>query len=157
MSPPALAARRGATALLLMARQRGAAAAWSSSSLSRPFSSSGAGGTVVEVVDDAALTKALADCAASGAGSVVNFSAAWCGPCKAMNGPVAALAKQHAGRVSFLKVDIDSPALQGSVAAAGVSAVPTYVVRRGAQVLETIQGARLELLQKAVEQAGAAK
>lgn len=68
---------------------------------------------------------------------------------------MAALAKRHPG-VSFFKVDIDSAALQASVAGAGVSAVPTYVVRKGGQVLETIQGARLELLQKAVEQAAAA-
>jgi len=158
MSLPALAARRSA-ALLQMAQQRGGSGLFTGSAPSsaitstllgrRPFSS---GGSVVEVADDKALAAALAACAASNSGSVVNFSAAWCGPCKAMAAPISALAKQHPG-VTFLKVDIDSPALQSSVAAAGVSAVPTFVIRKGAQVLSEIQGARLELLQKAVEQA----
>ena len=159
MSLPALAARRSA-ALLLMAQQRGGGGLFTSSAssamttlLRRPFSSSsGGGGSVVEVADDKALAAALAACAASNSGSVVNFTAAWCGPCKAMAEPMAALAKKHPG-VTFLKVDIDSPALQNSVAAAGIAAVPTYVIRKGGQVLSEIQGARLELLQKAVEQA----
>jgi thioredoxin 1 len=161
MSLPALgAAARRSAAHLLMAHQRslGVAAPASGASAAspalrrrrRPFSS------VAEAADDAALAKALADAAAANAGSVVNYTAAWCGPCKAMAGPMAALAKQHPS-VSFIKVDIDSAALQQSVRAAGVTAVPTYVVRKGAAVLETIQGARLELLQKAVEQAAAAK
>jgi thioredoxin 1 len=154
--PATLAAAR--RSLLLMAQQRSSitaaatAAAAASPPLRRFFSSSGGGGQVVEVSDDAALAKALDACAANGAGSVVNYTAVWCGPCKAMAKPQQDLAKQYPG-VSFLKVDIDSPALQASVAAAGVSAVPTYVVRKGAQVIDTIQGARLELLQKAVAQA----
>lgn len=149
MSATLAAARRS---LLLMAQQRSSSIATATSSpipLRRLFSS---GGQVVEVSDDAALRNALDACAANGAGSVVNYTAVWCGPCKAMAKPQQDLAKQYPG-VSFLKVDIDNPALQASVVAAGVSAVPTYVVRKGGQVIETIQGARLELLQKAVAQA----
>lgn len=144
MSLAALA-RRGGTNTLAAALRRQAAAA-------RAYSAAAARGEVIEVSDDAALQKAIE----SSSASVVNYTAVWCGPCRAMAAPLAALAKKHEG-VAFLKVDIDSPALASSVAAAGVTAVPTYVVRKGAQVLETIQGARLELLQKAVEQAAGAK
>lgn len=157
MSLLGVAARRSA-ALLLTAQQRSsglgglatsASAAATPSALRRRLFSSGG---VAEAADDAALAKALSDAAAANAGSVVNYTAAWCGPCKAMAGPMAELAKKHPS-VSFIKVDIDNAAVMHSVQAAGVSAVPTYVVRKGATVIETIQGARLELLQKAVEQA----
>lgn len=154
---PALARRAAALMGALGQQQRGGggAAAAAACSAGRLFNTSAGPRAVVEVSDDATLAKALAAAAQSDAPSVVNYTAVWCGPCKAMAKPMADLAAAHPS-VAFLKVDIDAPALAASVAAAGVTAVPTYVVRRGGDVLETIQGARLELLQKAVQQAAAA-
>jgi thioredoxin 1 len=158
MSLPALARRAAQSLLAQHGSSSGTAAAagrllFSTSS----GTSSSSGGRVVEVGDDAALAAALATSAAAGEASVVNFTAAWCGPCKAMVGPLSDLAKQYPS-VAFIKADIDAPGLAKSVAEAGVSAVPTYLVRArgGKTVLETIQGARLELLQKAVAAAAGA-
>jgi thioredoxin 1 len=140
-----LVARRGGARTLLAALSQAQQQIQSGRACS---AASPAPGTIVEPADDAALEKAIA----SSPASVVNYTAAWCGPCKAMQAPQAALAKKFPS-VVFLKVDIDAPSLAKSVQ--GVTAVPTYVVRKGGQVLETIQGARLELLQEAVEQAAA--
>ena len=38
------------------------------------------------------------------------FTAAWCGPCKAIAPHFAALAKEHGSAIQFVKVDIDDNA-----------------------------------------------
>ena len=54
---------------------------------------------------------------------MTQFTAVWCGPCRFIAPAVEKLAAEHSGRVSFLKVDIDAEALQGTVNASGVAAV----------------------------------
>jgi thioredoxin 1 len=71
---------------------------------------------------------------------VVDFSAEWCGPCKAMEPLMKALATEYAGRVTFAKVDVDSsPTL---AARYGVRAVPTVMVVANGEVDRVFVGAR---------------
>ncbi len=77
--------------------------------------------------------------------TVVDFSATWCGPCKAIAPYVSSLADEYTD-VNFVKVDIDQ--LEGVAAAYGVRGVPTFVFFRSGQALTQFSGAnKAKLLQ----------
>ena len=81
--------------------------------------------------------------------SVVDFSAPWCGPCRAMAPVFEAAAGEFAGRAAFFKVNIDEqPAL---AARFGVRSIPTLVLLRGGQPVDSLLGLqRPEALSAAV-------
>ncbi|MBI5531549.1 MAG: thioredoxin [Deltaproteobacteria bacterium] len=62
---------------------------------------------------------------------LVDFTATWCGPCKALAPVVEKLADELAGKVKVGKVDIDaSPDVSARY---GVRSVPTVMVFKGGQ------------------------
>jgi thioredoxin 2 len=62
---------------------------------------------------------------------LVDFWAAWCGPCKMAAPEVAALARDVAGRAVVLKVDTDAnPDIAERY---GIQSIPTFIVFRGGQ------------------------
>jgi thioredoxin 1 len=62
----------------------------------------------------------------SGVPFLLDFSAVWCGPCKALNPIVERLADEYKGKVRVGKLDIDdSPGVASKFAIKGV---PTLVV-----------------------------
>ncbi|GAA6055369.1 hypothetical protein JCM3770_001075 [Rhodotorula araucariae] len=71
--------------------------------------------------------------------SIVDFHATWCGPCKAIAPTYQRLAVQFAGRVQFLKVDVD--AVPDVAERFQVSAMPTFVVLKGANKVDEMKGA----------------
>jgi thioredoxin len=92
---------------------------------------------------------------------VVQFTAAWCQPCKQIAPEVAAFAKDMSGKVTVLKVDIDrSPMLTKQLR---IQSVPTFMVFAGGRVADAHVGpAGRKQLQAMVEpvlprQAGALK
>jgi thioredoxin 1 len=71
---------------------------------------------------------------------LVDFSAEWCGPCRAIEPVIEALASEYAGRVTFAKIDVDaSPRL---AARYGVRAVPTVMVVANGEIDRIFVGAR---------------
>ncbi|HUE89209.1 MAG TPA: thioredoxin domain-containing protein [Vicinamibacterales bacterium] len=64
---------------------------------------------------------------------LVDFWAAWCGPCHAAAPEVKRVAEQMAGRAIVLKVDTDRYPEIG--ARYGVRGIPNFVVLRGGQVV----------------------
>lgn len=56
---------------------------------------------------------------------LVDFSATWCGPCKALAPTIDTVAKEYAGKLRVYKVDIDNA--QETSAQFGVSSVPTCI------------------------------
>lgn len=60
---------------------------------------------------------------------LVDFSAVWCGPCKALEPAVKEVAGEYAGKLKVVKVDIDeSP---GVAARFAIRGVPTVIVVKG--------------------------
>lgn len=94
---------------------------------------------------------------------VVDFTAAWCGPCKAIAPAYATIAKSNSipGFLAFTKVDVDE--VQQVAQQYRVSAMPTFMFfKDGKQVAvhgqAMIQGANVKSLQSAVDKlAGLAK
>ncbi|HUO84607.1 MAG TPA: thioredoxin [Thermoanaerobaculia bacterium] len=82
---------------------------------------------------------------------LVDFSAAWCGPCKVMHPVVERVAADFDGTVSCYMVDIDqSPSL---AARNGVMSVPTFLLFKDGQPVERLVGAVPEReLRKRIEQ-----
>lgn len=70
--------------------------------------------------------------------TVIDFTAAWCGPCKVMAPKVDALAAIY-GNVQFVKIDVDE--VQEVSALANVSAMPTFQFYRNGQLLSEVVGA----------------
>lgn len=72
--------------------------------------------------------------------ALVDFSAEWCGPCRAIAPAIEQLAKDFGDRVTVAKVDIDaSPAL---AARFGVRSVPTVMLIADGDVRRVYVGAR---------------
>jgi thioredoxin 1 len=62
---------------------------------------------------------------------LVDFSAAWCGPCQTLAPILDDLAEEHAGRVDVVKLDVDAnPATTNRY---GVRGLPTLMLFKGGQ------------------------
>jgi len=70
---------------------------------------------------------------------LIDFTAAWCPPCRAIAPHVAAIARDYAGRLAVGTCDADSNA--ELVARLDVRAMPTLIVFKGGQVVGQIVGA----------------
>ena len=69
---------------------------------------------------------------------LVDFTAAWCGPCKAMAPAIEDLAREFAGEVEVYLVDID--ANPQTTQAQGIMGVPTFMVFNRGEVTDRFTG-----------------
>ncbi|MDP9370681.1 MAG: thioredoxin [Chloroflexota bacterium] len=70
---------------------------------------------------------------------LVDFWAAWCGPCRAISGILKEIAVEQQDRVKIAKVNIDEHTQYA--AQLGVTSLPTLIVFKGGQPVDRIIGA----------------
>jgi len=81
---------------------------------------------------------------------LIDFWAPWCGPCKAIAPVVDELAKEYAGRLKVVKMNVDDN--QATPSSYGVRSIPNLLLFKGGTVAEQIVGAVPKAqLQKAID------
>jgi thioredoxin 1 len=70
---------------------------------------------------------------------LVDFWAAWCGPCRMIAPTVEALAKDYAGKAKVAKMNVDDNQLTPTQY--GIRGIPTLLLFKGGRVQEQIVGA----------------
>lgn len=69
---------------------------------------------------------------------LVDFSATWCGPCRALAPTIDTVASEYSGRLRVYKVDIDQAS--DTAAQFGVSSVPTCIFFRDGKEVDRFVG-----------------
>lgn len=74
----------------------------------------------------------------SGIPVLVDFWAAWCGPCKMLAPTIEQLAKEFEGKAKVGKVNVDDN--QQLAAQFGIMSIPTIIIFKGGKVVEQFIG-----------------
>jgi thioredoxin 1 len=90
----------------------------------------------IATITDANFQSEIAD---NGGLSMVDFWAAWCGPCRLIAPFVEQLADEYAGQLKVGKLDVD--ANQRTAAQFGVRSIPTVLFFKDGKVVDQVVGA----------------
>jgi thioredoxin 1 len=71
---------------------------------------------------------------------LIDFTAAWCGPCRVMKPVLSALSREYAGQVAFTAIDVDHDPITAQQF--DVRSMPTYVILRDGREVGRIVGSR---------------
>ncbi|XP_059294019.1 thioredoxin H2 [Lycium ferocissimum] len=78
---------------------------------------------------------------------VVDFAAAWCGPCKFMEPAINAMSSKYPD-VDFVKIDVDE--LKDVAQEFGVQAMPTFLLLKQGKEVERVVGAKKDELEQKI-------
>jgi len=80
---------------------------------------------------------------------VIDFTASWCGPCRAI-APLYEALSEEIDNVVFVKIDVDEN--PETAAKFSVSAMPTFVFVKGGEVVDRLMGANPNRLRELIEE-----
>lgn len=92
-------------------------------------------GLAVQEVNDATFEKEVLQ---SGQPVLVDFWAAWCGPCRALAPVVDEVATQYSGKLKVMKMDVDKNS--ATPMRYGIRGIPALLLFKGGQVADQIVG-----------------
>ena len=70
---------------------------------------------------------------------LIDFWAAWCGPCKAIAPLIDEIAGEYQGKIKVGKVDVDQN--QNTAMKYGVRSIPTLLLMKNGEIVDQIVGA----------------
>lgn len=70
---------------------------------------------------------------------LIDFWATWCGPCRMIAPIVEEMAKEYEGKAKICKLDVDNN--QQTAMQYGIRSIPTIMIFKGGQVVDSIIGA----------------
>jgi thioredoxin 1 len=69
---------------------------------------------------------------------LVDFWAAWCGPCRALGPVVEAVAQEYGGKLKVMKMDVDKNNM--TPGRYGIRGIPALLIFKGGKVADQIVG-----------------
>jgi thioredoxin 1 len=103
--------------------------------VAKPKEMSDMAGQFVSEVNDAEFEQKVLQ---SDTPVLVDFWAAWCGPCRALAPVVDAVAEQYDGKLKVMKMDVDKNNM--TPGRYGIRGIPALLVFKGGKVAEQIVG-----------------
>lgn len=70
---------------------------------------------------------------------LIDFWAAWCGPCRMIAPIVEEMAAEYDGKAKICKLDVDNN--QNTAMQFGIRSIPTILIFKGGEVVDSIIGA----------------
>lgn len=94
------------------------------------------------------LNKIIEVCAENGKYLVIKASADWCGPCKVVKPKYDALAKELVEQAILTTFDVDEH--QDIAEQFEISAMPTFIVVKGYDIVKKVTGADIESVRNSI-------